>query len=121
VGQLRLTRLQLKDGTEILPPAVDATTTPAAVGRSKWESAIHFTGEPKDGVLSTSMSLFIDTKAKPEDVKALQGILTVQFPKALETLAVATRPSVSSPAGCSDGDCRGEGAKDPDPQDQQGR
>jgi hypothetical protein len=88
VGQLRLTRLQLKDGTEILPPAVDATMTPAAVGRSKWESAIHFTGEPKDGVLSTSMSLFIDTKAKPEDVKALQGILTVQFPKALETLAV---------------------------------
>jgi hypothetical protein len=34
------------------------------------------------------MSLFIDTKAKPEDVKTLQGILTVQFPKALETLAV---------------------------------
>ena len=34
------------------------------------------------------MSFFIDSKAKPEDLKAVQGVLTLRFPKALDTLAL---------------------------------
>lgn len=37
VGRLRLTRMQLKDGTVIVPPPIDA---PAAAIRSRWENAI---------------------------------------------------------------------------------
>lgn len=87
IGQLRLTRLLLKDGTVIVPPAPD-TAGPVAVIRSKWESPIRFGGTPKDGTLSTSFSLYVDSKARPEDVKAVQGALTVQFPKTLEALAL---------------------------------
>ena len=87
VGRLRLTRLQLNDGTVVAPPAADAAT-PAGSLRSKWETPVRFTGSPKDGALSTSLSLFVDTKAKPEDLKAAQGILTMQFPRTLETLAL---------------------------------
>jgi hypothetical protein len=32
------------------------------------------------------VSLYVDTKAKPEELKALQGVLTVQLPKTIETL-----------------------------------
>ena len=85
VGRLRLTRLQLQDGTVIVPPPVDA---PAAAIRSRWENAIRFDGMPKDGKLSTALSFYIDSRAKPEDLKAVQGVLTLRFPKALDTLAL---------------------------------
>ena len=85
VGRLRLTRLQLQDGTVIVPPPVDA---PTAAIRSRWENAIRFNGMPKDGKLSTALSFYIDSKAKPEDLKAVQGVLTLRFPKALDTLAL---------------------------------
>jgi hypothetical protein len=85
VGRLRLTRMQLKDGTVIVPPPIDA---PAAAIRSRWESAIRFDGMPKDGSLSTALSFYIDSKAKPEDLQAAQGVLTLRFPKALDTLAL---------------------------------
>jgi hypothetical protein len=85
VGRLRLTRLQLQDGTVIVPPPADA---PAAAIRSRWENAIRFDGTPKDGKLSTALSFYIDSRAKPEDLKAVQGVLTLRFPKALDTLAL---------------------------------
>jgi hypothetical protein len=85
VGRLRLTRLQLQDGTVIVPPPIDA---PAAAIRARWENAIRFDGMPKDGRLSTASSFYIDSKAKPEDLKAVQGVLTLRFPKALDTLAL---------------------------------
>lgn len=87
VGRLRLTRMQLKDGTAIVPPPIEAAN-PAAAIRSKWESAIRFGGTPKDGSLSTALSFYIDSKAKPEDLKAVQGVLTFWFPKALDTLVL---------------------------------
>jgi len=85
-ADLRLTRVELNDGTVLTPPAVEPESPAAA--RSRWRSAMRFTGSPKDGRLSTSTSLYVDTKAKPEDVKALQGTLTVQLPRTLETLAL---------------------------------
>jgi hypothetical protein len=85
VGRLRLTRLELQDGTVIVPPPIDA---PAASIRARWENAIRFDGTPKDGRLSTALSFYIDSKAKPEDLKAVQGVLTLRFPKALDTLAL---------------------------------
>ena len=87
VGELRLTRLGLRDGTVILPPAAGAATAAAAV-RSNWDRAVHFASAPKDGVLSTSVSFYIDTDARPEDLKSVQGSLTMHFPRAFETLAL---------------------------------
>ncbi len=85
LGQLRLTRIQLKDGTVVEPPSA-AATAPSAAVRPVWDTAVRFASSPKDGVLSTSVSLYVDTKAKPEELKALQGVLTVQLPKTIETL-----------------------------------
>jgi hypothetical protein len=85
-GRLQLSRVELADGSVLTPPAVDPVSPAAA--RSRWESAIRFTGGPKDGRLSTSLSLYVDTKARPEDLKALQGTLTMQYPRALETLTL---------------------------------
>jgi hypothetical protein len=85
-GRLRLTRVELNDGTVLTPPAA-APANPAAV-RSRWESAVRFPGAPRDGRLSTSLSLWVDTKAKPEDLKSVQGTLTMQYPRTLETLTL---------------------------------
>jgi hypothetical protein len=87
IGRLRLTRLLLKDRTVIVPSAPEAAGPGPAV-RAKWESPIRFGGTPRDGMLSTSFSLYVDSKAKPEDVKAVEGALTVQFPRRLEALAL---------------------------------
>jgi hypothetical protein len=85
-GQLRLSRVELNDGSVLTPPAA-APENPVAV-RSRWESAVRFTGSPKDGRLSTALSLWVDTKAKPEDLKSVQGTLTMQYPRTLETLTL---------------------------------
>jgi hypothetical protein len=85
-GQLRLSRVELNDGSVLTPPAA-APENPVAV-RSRWESAVRFTGSPKDGRLSTSLSLWVETKAKPEDLKSVQGTLTMQYPRTLETLTL---------------------------------
>ena len=58
----------------ILPLAAGAATAAAAV-RSNWDRAVHFASAPKDGVLSTSVSFYIDTDARPEDLKSVQGSL----------------------------------------------
>lgn len=86
LGQLRLTRIQLKDGTVLEAPPPAEAAAPRAVARSVWDTAVRFTSSPKDGVLSTSVNLYVDTKAKPEALKALQGVLTVQLPKTIQTL-----------------------------------
>jgi hypothetical protein len=70
-----------------VPPTNEAAN-PAAAIRSRWESAIRFGGTPKDGSLSTALGFYIDSKAKPEELKAVQGVLTLRFPKALDTLAL---------------------------------
>lgn len=87
VGRLRLTRVQLQDGSVIEPPASEAAGSGAAM-RSRWDSVIRFGGSPQDGRLSTAMTFFMDSKAKPEDVKAVQGVLTLRFPRALDTVAL---------------------------------
>ncbi|PYM69975.1 MAG: hypothetical protein DME10_21880, partial [Candidatus Rokuibacteriota bacterium] len=61
LGQLHLTRIQLKDGTVLEPPPA-AAAPPTAI-RPVWDTAVRFTSSPKDGVLSTSLSLYVDTKA----------------------------------------------------------
>lgn len=85
-GRLRLTRVELNDGSVLTPPAADATSP--ALARSRWESGVRFTGAPKDGRLSTSLSLYVETKARPEDLKSVQGTLTLQYPRTLETLTL---------------------------------
>jgi hypothetical protein len=87
VGRLQLTGIQLQDGTLIAPPPIDASD-PSAPARSKWESAIRFRGTPEDGKLSAELSFSIDSKEEPENVKAVEGVLTLAFPKVLETLAL---------------------------------
>jgi hypothetical protein len=87
VGRFRLTRVQLQDGTALVPPPIDPAN-PTAPSRSRWESPIRFGGTPKDGTLSTALNFYIDSKAKPEDVKAAQGVLTLRFPKTLDTVAL---------------------------------
>src|SRR5207247_2872879 len=85
-GQLRLTRIELKDGTAVEPPTSADPAAPPSMFQSKWDTTVRFSGAPKDGALATPLYLLINTKAKPEELKTLQGILTVQFPKTLETL-----------------------------------
>jgi hypothetical protein len=87
VGRLRLTRVQLKDGTVIVPPPTEAASQAGTI-RARWDSAIRFERMPKDGRLSTALSFYIDSKAKPEDLQAVQGVLTLRFPKALDSLAL---------------------------------
>ena len=65
----------------------EAASTHARI-QSRWENAIRFGSSPKDGSLSTALGFYIDSKAKPEDVKAVQGVLTLQLPRALDTLAL---------------------------------
>ena len=88
LGELRLTRLGLRNGTVILPPAAGAATAAAAAVGSNWDRAVRFASAPKDGVLSTSVSFDIDTDARPEDLKSVQGSLTMHFPRAFDTLAL---------------------------------
>ena len=82
VGRLQLTRIALKDGTVLEAPTGAATSmfTPT------WDRALEFGGGSRDGVLATSSSFLVDSKAKPEDLKSLEGVLTVHFPTALETV-----------------------------------
>ena len=87
VGRLRLTRVQLQDGSVIEPPPSAAAGSVAAM-RSRWDSAIRFGGSPRDGRLSTALTFYMDSKARPEDVKAVQGVLTLRFPRALDTVAL---------------------------------
>ncbi|HEX6081892.1 MAG TPA: hypothetical protein VF197_19835 [Methylomirabilota bacterium] len=85
-GVFRMTRIELADGTALTPPAPD----PARPGpsRSRWEQAVRFTGSPKDGRLSTPLVLYVESKVRPEDVKAVKGTLTLQLPRTLQTISL---------------------------------
>ena len=84
VGRLRLTRIELKDGTVLEAPA--GSGTPTSMFAPTWDKALEFDAGARDGVLATSLSFLVDSKAKPEDLKSLAGVLTVHFPTALETV-----------------------------------
>jgi hypothetical protein len=84
VGRMRLTRIELEDGTVIEPPANAPAAAPAF--GATWDTAIRFSAGPKNGPLATPLWLMIDTKAKPDQLKALRGTVTLRFPRALETM-----------------------------------
>ncbi len=79
-----LTRIELKDGTVLEPPAKDAAKT--AMFGSQWNPGVRFASAPKDGALASQLWIMVDTKAKPEELRKLEGTLTVRFPKALDTV-----------------------------------
>lgn len=85
VGRLRLARIELKDGTALEPPPPGATGDRPKPGVA-WDVPISFGSAPKDGALTKQLRLFVEVKAKPEEVKALRGVLAVHFPRALQTL-----------------------------------
>ncbi len=85
VGHFRLTRLELTDGTTLESPPPGEPTKSGFV-RPAWDTPISFGAAPKDGALTTTLRLFLDTKVKPEDIKALRGVVTVQFPRSLRAL-----------------------------------
>src|SRR5579883_2363800 len=80
LGQLQLTRVSLKDGTALSPPE------PGKADRSVWSAPLRFTSSPKQGVLSAPLSFSVDTKAKPQDLKSVEGKLTLRFPRAIDTV-----------------------------------
>jgi hypothetical protein len=85
-GQLRLTRLELKDGAVLTPPASGDAEAERTAWQPKWSAPIRFMLTPKQGVLATSADLLIDSKAKPEELRAVSGALDVRFPLKIEAL-----------------------------------
>jgi hypothetical protein len=99
VGHLRLTRVELKDGSRLEPPAADAPAKPLTIN-PVWDAPIRFGTTPKDGALTTSLRLFLDTKIEPGDIKALRGVVTVEFPRALQSVRlVELNPGQHAEAG----------------------
>lgn len=84
VGRLELTRIALKDGTEIEAPHGSGASASMLV--SRWDQSLDFGAVAREGVLATVVSFLVDTKATPEDLASLSGLLTVRFPTALETV-----------------------------------
>ncbi len=86
LGRMRVTRLELGDGTVVEPPPPADDAGRASAFRPSWDTEVSFPSAPKDGVLSTPLWLIVDSKAKPEELKAVQGTLTLRFPRTLETI-----------------------------------
>jgi hypothetical protein len=84
LGQMRLTRIELKDGTVLTPPA-GADPAPNAFG-ARWSAPLRFMSTPRQGVLGTNLDLLVDSKAKPEELRSVAGALDVQLPQKIETL-----------------------------------
>jgi hypothetical protein len=78
LGQLQLTRVTLKDGTVLVPPA--------STERSVWSTSLRFVSAPKQGVLAAPANFSIATKATPQDLQSVEGSLLLRFPTALETV-----------------------------------
>jgi hypothetical protein len=85
-GELRLTRVELKDGTVLTPPAAGDGEAKATAWQPKWSAPVRFMLTPKQGVLSTSADLMIGSKAKPEELRSLSGSLDVRLPLKIEAL-----------------------------------
>ena len=73
VGRLAVKRIELKDGTALTPPTA-------------WETAVRFGTSAKDGILTRSLYLTVDAKPARDTIKAVAGVLTMQFPKTIRTL-----------------------------------
>ena len=48
---------------------------------------VRFMSLPKRSVIGTSLDLLIDTKAKPEELRAVAGALDVDLPQKIERCA----------------------------------
>jgi hypothetical protein len=73
VGRLSVKRIELKDGTTL-------------TASTAWDTAVRFGSSPKDGVLTKSLYVLVDAKPSPETIKAVAGVLTLYFPRAIRTL-----------------------------------
>jgi hypothetical protein len=73
VGRLAVTRIELNDGTALTPP------TP-------WQTAVRFGTAAKDGVLTKPLFVMVDAKPAPESIKAVAGVLSMQFPRSIRTV-----------------------------------
>ena len=71
VGRLQLQRVELKDGTTLTPPT---------------GTAVRFGTAAKDGVLTRPLFVLLDAKPSPDAIKAVFGVLTMQFPRTIRTL-----------------------------------
>jgi len=87
-ARLDLKRIELKDGTVVEPPAKDPTVK-SSMFQSSWSPSVRFAGTSRDGTLENPLWIMVDTKAKPDDLRRLEGTLTVRFPKALDTLRMS--------------------------------
>jgi len=87
-AHLDLRRIELKDGTVLEPPAKDPDAKPSMLGAG-WSPSVRFATAPKDGALASQLWITVDTKAKPEDLRKLEGTLTVRFPRALDALRMS--------------------------------
>ena len=83
LGELQLTRVTLKDGSVLTPPA---PAGPGKTDRSVWLVPLRFMSSAKKGALATTLNFSIDTKAKPDDLQSLAGTLSLRYPVILETL-----------------------------------
>jgi hypothetical protein len=83
LGQLQLTRIALKDGTVLTPPAPAGSGKP---DRSVWSVPLRFMSAAKQGVLAATSNFSVDTKAKPDELKSIEGSLTLRYPVILDTL-----------------------------------
>ena len=85
-GELRLANIALKDGSTLAPPPETGPPPSGLALGSSWHAPIRFMSTAKDRVLATSLYFLIDTKAAPEQLKSVEGALTIQLPTALRTL-----------------------------------
>jgi hypothetical protein len=83
LGEMQLTRVTLKDGSVLMPPAPAGS---AKTDRSVWSVPLRFMSAAKQGALAEMSSFSIDTKAKPDDLKSIEGALSLHYPVILETL-----------------------------------
>ena len=85
LGELRLTRVTLKDGSVLMPPAPAGS---AKTDRSVWSVPLRFMSTAKHGALAATSSFSVDTKAKSDDLKSVEGALSLRYPVILDTLTL---------------------------------
>ena len=83
LGQLQLTRVVLKDDSVLAPPAPTGSGKP---DRSVWSVPLRFMSAAKQSALAATSNFSIDSKAKPEDIKSIEGTLLLRYPVILDTL-----------------------------------
>jgi hypothetical protein len=76
VGRLSVKRIELKDGTILAPSTA-------------WDTAVRFGSPGKDGMLTKPLYVLVDAKPSPESIKAVDGVLTLYFPRTIRTMQLA--------------------------------